>query len=161
MYGIDLSVQFENLMPALGLGFILGFLYDIVRLLRLICSKGKTFLFVTDMLFVIMSAVTSYLLYIAVNNGHIRVYLVAAQILGATVYRFTAGELIFSFFEKITLAVKKIIKTVFAPFLIFGRRVLGIMRKTIAKSGKILKKIQNKFKKPLKDDNDLLYNNND
>ena len=43
MYGIDLSVQIENLMPALGLGFILGFVHDVVRLLK-ITAPGKGYL---------------------------------------------------------------------------------------------------------------------
>ena len=62
MYGVDLSVQFENLMPAIGLGFILGFVYDIFKFIRQIFFNGKTAFFITDMIFVVVCTLSSFLL---------------------------------------------------------------------------------------------------
>ncbi len=159
MYGIDLSVQFENLMPALGLGFILGLLYDFVRLSCVVFHKKKAVVFAADVFFIILCTGVSCLLYIAVNNGHIRLYLLLAQVLGGVIYRFTAGELIFPFFVKIIKAAEKFVLTVFAPVAGLGRKISEILRKIMRKFYINFKKIKNKFKKALKDDEQLLYNN--
>ena len=158
MYGIDLSVQFENLMPALGLGFILGLLYDILRLSCIVFHKKQTVVFAVDVIFIVMCTGISYLLYIALNNGHVRLYLLIAQTLGGVIYRFTAGELIFSFFMKIIKAAEKLILTVFAPVKVFAGKISEILRKMVRKIYINFKKIKNKFKKALKDDEQLLYN---
>ena len=161
MYGIDLSVQIANLMPVLGLGFLLGFFYDVVRFLRLVFSKSKILLFVTDFLFVVFCFLISFLLFIGLNNGHIRIYLILAEITGAVVYFSTAGIIISALFSKIFFAIKKAIMLIFFPFLFVKTKIDIITKKLTKKCGINLKKIQNKFKKPLQDDNDMLYNIND
>lgn len=161
MYGIDLSVQIENLMPALGLGFLLGLFYDVVRFLRLVFSKGKILLFITDMLFVVFCTLTSFLLIIGLNNGHIRFYLILAEITGAVVYFSTAGIIISALLHKISFAIKKAVMLIFSPLMFLKTKIDIITKKLTKKSGINLKKIQNKFKKPLQDDDDMLYNIND
>ena len=69
-------------MPALGLGFILGFIYDAVRFLRMTFSKNKTVLFFADFLFVVFCTLSSYIMILGVNNGNIRLYLILAEITG-------------------------------------------------------------------------------
>ncbi len=161
MYGIDLSVQIENLMPALGLGFLLGFVYDAVRFLRLLLSEGKTFLFISDMLFVVFCTFASFLLLLGVNNGNIRLYLILAEITGAVIYFCTAGIIVMSLSRKTASAIKKIFKIIFSPFLFLKKKFSAVLKKLYGKFYEILKKMKNKFKKPLKDDNEMLYNNDD
>lgn len=161
MYGIDLSVQIENLMPALGLGFLLGFVYDAVRFLRLVLSEGKIFLFVSDMLFVVFCAFTSFLLFLGVNNGNIRFYLILAEITGAVIYFCTAGLIVMSLYRKSANMIKKITGAIFTPFIFLKKKISTIVKKLKGKIDDILKKMKNKFKKPLQDDNEMLYNNND
>lgn len=161
MYGIDLSVQIENLMPALGLGFLLGFVYDCVRFLRIVLPTGKIFLFISDMLFVVFCTFSSFLLFLGVNFGNIRMYLVVAEITGAAVYFCTAGIIIMSLFRKIAHVIKKSFAIIFKPFIFLKKKIFAIMKKICAKICEILKKMKNKFKKPLKDEEVMLYNDND
>ena len=161
MYGIDLSVQIENLMPALGLGFLLGFVYDCVRFLRIMFPTGKIFLFISDMLFVVFCTFSSFLLFLGVNNGIIRMYLVVAGITGAAVYFCTAGIIIMSVFRKIAIVIKKAFNIIFKPFIFLKKKILKMVEKLYTKIYEILKKMKNKFKKPLKDADVMLYNSND
>ena len=161
MYGIDLSVQIENLMPALGLGFLLGFVYDCVRFLRFVFPSGKIFLFISDMLFVVFCTFSSFLLFLGVNNGNIRMYLVIAEITGAAVYFCTAGILIISVFGKIAYVIKKSFNIIFKPFVFLKKKIFSIIKKLCTKIYEILKKMKNKFKKPLKDADIMVYNDND
>lgn len=155
MYGIDLSVQFENLMPALGLGFTLAFLYDVVCFFRLLISNGRVFVFVTDMAYVVFCALSSFLLFLAVNSGHIRSYLVLAEVLAAAVYRLTAGILISSALQKTASLLKTVFKTVFSPLEFLLKKIKDRNRKMREKLQKIIKKIKINSQNPLKDNSQL------
>lgn len=159
MYGIDLSVQIENLMPALGLGFLLGFVYDTVRFLRLIFSKGKTALFVADFLFVIFCTLSSYLMILGVNNGNIRIYLILAEITGAAVYFCTAGIVVSSVLRRISDFIRMLLRKVFSPFLFLGKKIVYVVKKLLEKTCKIFSEIKKKSKKTLQDEDEMLYNN--
>lgn len=161
MYGIDLSVQIENLMPALGLGFLLGVVYDAVRFLRLLLSEGKIFLFITDMLFVVFCTFSSFLLFLGVNNGNIRLYLILAEITGAAVYFCTAGIIAIALYRKTAYVIKKAFNVIFLPLIFLKKKIFLIIKNLHGKFYEILKKMKNKFKKPLKDANEMLYNDND
>lgn len=155
MYGIDLSVQFENLMPSLGLGFILAFLYDIMIFFRKTILTGKVAYFLTDMFFVILCTVSSVLLFIAVNSGHIRLYLIVAEILAATVYRLTAGRLVMSVSDRISSVIKKFANVVFAPLRLVKGLLVNAAVKIEEKFMKMLKNLKINSKNPLKDSSEL------
>ena len=157
MYITDIATQLENIMPALGLGFALGLVYEFVRILRVYVSAGKVFVFITDMLFTVFCSVSAFLLFIAVNNGHIRVYMIIAGILGYTVCLFTAGELIFSLFVKLRAFFIRIFAPLLKPFVFLGKKFAPIRKKLRENT----EKIKNKLKKLLKHGDKVLYNNRD
>ena len=153
-------MQIENLMPALGLGFLLGFVYDIVRFIRLLVSKGKTVLFVADFLFVILCTLLSYLMILAVNNGNIRIYLILAEITGAAVYFCTAGVVVLLIFRKISEFIRRIFRIVFSPFTFLFKKIVYVVKKMNEIMCKFFLNFKKKFKKTLKDEDGMLYNNN-
>lgn len=157
MYIADIPTQLKNIMPALGLGFALGLVYEIVRILRLYIPSGRVFLFVTDVLFTVFSCVTVFLLFVAVDNGHIRFYMIIACILGYVVCLFTAGELLYSFFAKIHSVIMRIIKFVFKPFVLLVNKISPKLKKITENT----EKIKNKFKNHLKHGDEVLYNTDD
>ncbi len=151
MYGIDLSVQFENLMPALGLGFILAFVYDVIVFIRKTFFHGKVFLFLSDMIYVMFCTVSSVLLFFAVNSGHIRSYLVLAEVLAAAVYRMTAGMLISLFTDKVSAFFGKIINRISSPFVFLEGKITFFFTKIRKNMRKMLKKFKINSENPLKD----------
>ncbi|MCD7827636.1 MAG: spore cortex biosynthesis protein YabQ [Clostridiales bacterium] len=159
-YGIDLSVQIENIMPAVGLGFVMGFAYDIVRFIRLNFSKGKYLLFITDMLYIVACTLSSFLLYLAVNFGHIRAYLVVAELLGFGVYRCSLGIFIYRLFVGLSKGLRHVFRILTAPVRYFFGVIGSIFHKIGKKSEKHLKKMQNKLKNLLQRRSKMLYNNN-
>ena len=159
MYGIDLSVQIENLMPALGIGFILGFVYDIVRFLRMTLSKNKFVLFFADFLFVVFCTISSYLMILGVNDGNIRLYLIVAEITGSAIYFCTAGLIISRVFRLISDTLRKFFRTIITPFILVFKKFGCSIQKTAEKIKHFFKKIKNKSKKLLKDKDEMLYNN--
>lgn len=140
MYGTDLSVQITNLMPFAGLGFVLGFLYDISGLLRSTFPKCRLIVFFSDFFYCLFATISTYLLLLGTANGFIRIYLIITEIIGAVVYFLTFGTLV----SAIVKIVSDTVRRCFSPVFIL-RRKIG------EKIMKILKKMKNKFKKPLKD----------
>ncbi len=121
MYGVDLFVQIENLMPALGLGFLLALIYDLFVFLRLCAGDGKVVCFAADFVYVVLCSVCSFLMILAVNDGVIRFYLVGAEIVAAVIYRCTFSKLLSRFFintgnkinsyvQTVKISVKKVLK---------------------------------------------------
>lgn len=153
-------MQIENLMPAMGLGFLLGFAYDVVRFLRILVSKGKTTMFIADFLFVILTALSSYLMILGVNNGNIRIYLILAEITGASVYFCTAGIVVSSVLNSVSEIIRKILQTVFAPFLFLTKKIVYVVKKIYEITCKFFSEIKKNSKKTLQDEDGMLYNNN-
>lgn len=152
MYGVDLSVQIENLMPFLGLGFILGIVYDAAGIIRTLFVKLKPIVFAVDFLFCILSAILTYLLLLATANGFIRIYLLLALFTGAAVYFSTLGVLVSFVTGKIARFIKRFLSVIFSPFYRVLKKLSAVLHKM---KEKILKKIEiskNKLKKPLKDE---------
>ena len=146
-------------MPALGIGFILGFIYDLVRFLCMTFSKNKIVLFFADFLFVVFCSLSSYLMILGVNNGNIRLYLIVAEITGCAIYFCTAGVIIYRIFKFISDILRKIFRTVFAPFVLVSKKFIYLIKKLSEKIKDFFKKIKNKSKKLLKDKDEMLYNN--
>ena len=144
-------------MPAVGLGFVLGIFYLVIRIFRSVLSDNKAVVFVADVIFCVVCTLSSFLLFVAVNNGHIRFYLIVAQILGFCVFSFTFGELIFGCFLNLFAFFKKILSPIFVPFKLLGRKIDAIKKKLSEKT----ENFKNKFKKLLKQRSQVLYNNVD
>ena len=155
MYGVDLSVQFENLMPAIGLGFILGFVYDVFKFIRQIFFNGKTAFFITDMIFVVVCTLSSFLLFVAVNSGRIRGYLIMFEVLAACVYRFTAGQLVCAVIDKFSMIINALCKKVFSVFSVPIKRIYTLVCKVSKRLEKNLKKSKINSENPLKDSAEL------
>lgn len=157
MYTADIVTQLKNIMPSLGLGFALGLVYEFVRILRVLISSGKIFVFVTDVIFTVFCAVSSFLLFVAVDNGHIRFYMLLSCVIGYVICLFTAGELIYKFFLRIHGAIVKILTPILRPFVFVSDKI--ILR--IKKGAENAEKFKNKFKKLLKRSDNMLYNKDD
>lgn len=157
MYLADISTQLKNIMPALGLGFVLGLVYEFVRVLRLYISSRKVFVFITDMLFTVFSSVAVFLLFVAVDNGHMRAYMILSCVLGYVICLFTAGELIYTFFVKIHSFAVRFTTLFLKPIVFVGRKMIPKLKKVSENT----EKIKNKFKNLLKRSIKVLYNSND
>ena len=157
MYTFDRDAQFSVMMMSLGVGFVLGLFYDLVRTLRLLFTKSKAAVFVFDLLYFAVFAFCSFLFMLAVNKGEVRLYIILGEFAGAAVYYFSFGAAA----VKVTNAAVRIIKTaaekIFAffalPFkaiykvrLYFKHRILGILKKIRKKSQFFLKKHLKKLK---------------
>ena len=91
MYNVSQNEQVLIFIASLGVGFILGVLYDFLRALKLSFTKGKIAVIIFDLLYFFMVAFWSYIFILAANKGEIRSYIIRGELLGAIFYYFSLG----------------------------------------------------------------------
>lgn len=90
-------------------GIALAVFYEPVRLFHKIGFSKSTHYFVCDFLFIVISAFVTYLLCIAFLEGRVRLFTVVGEILGFTLFYFTARPVLDRIYNPIIKFSKKII----------------------------------------------------
>ena len=164
LYGLSITTQAKNFLLSLGLGFIMGIVYDLFRIIRLSISERKISIIIFDLLYCIFLCFTTFIFLITVNEGQVRFYLLLGEGVGFAIYYFSLGVIIFSFSQKtiyfIKLCFRKIFSVLFLPFKWVFTRLKRVCDKILKKGRKRTKNIKNKSKFLLKVNRHLLYNLN-
>ena len=164
LYGLSLATQTKGFLLSMGLGFLMGFFYDVFRLIRLSISRNKILVIVFDLLYCIFLCFSTFLFCMTVNEGQLRFYLLLGEAIGFGVYYFSLGVIIYSSGEKVISLIKKCLRGIFSfllfPFRwIFGR-IKAVINKFLKKGRKSARKLKNKSKILLQVNKHLLYNHN-
>ena len=105
--------QTKVFMLSLGMGFLLGILYDVFRMIRLIITdKPKAFIF-QDILYFAVCTFISFLFLLGVNNGKVRSFELLGEILGWLIYYFSFGTVAIRLVNKVISCVKRFFKFIF------------------------------------------------
>ena len=151
MYNVSQSEQTLIFVASLGVGFLLGILYDFLRALRLSLTKGKVAVVVFDLLYFFMVSFGSYLFILAANKGEVRSYIIIGELLGAVFYYFSLGYALMKLTDKFIFLLRRfysiLFKIVSFPFHLIKSaffKVFGKLRIFFEKSEKKSKKIQKK-----------------
>lgn len=151
MYNVYQSEQMLIFLASLGVGFLLGVLYDFFRALRLSFTRGKVAVVIFDLLYFFMVAFGSYIFILAANKGEVRSYIIIGELLGAVFYYFSLGFALMKLTDKFVLLLKRFISFVFRivsfPFRFIKTAFLKLYAKIntfFQKSEKKSKKIQKK-----------------
>ncbi len=162
MHNMTVSGQLQMFLLSCGVGFLLGILYDVFRLLRMAFFKQALAVFIQDVLYWCACAVCSFLFILAVNSGEIRSFLLVGELIGWLIYYLTLGSLVMKANRLLIALFKKLFTVLFtcilAPFrLLF--RLLAPIAKGIGRLFKnIFKIFYNNSKLRLKQQQVLLYN---
>lgn len=149
-YIIGLSTQARGFLLSLGFGALVGILYDVIRIIRLTFTKSSFAVIVSDVIFVILSAVATFIFFLTVTYGEVRLYALLAELLGFLIYYFSFGVIAVRFTDKtvrkIKSAIKKFLSFVFSPLI----RLFRFLRSKIAVFGKKIKKMSKKSEKNIR-----------
>jgi spore cortex biosynthesis protein YabQ len=147
MYSFEQSKQLDLFFLSLGIGFLLGIVYDILRAIRLTFSKGKALIFIFDIIYFIIFALATFIFFVAINKGEFRFYMIFGEITGLLFYYFSFGIAAKNFTDKSVYIIHKISKAVgriiSAPFLLVYR----LISKTYAKIYAFFKKLKKNTEK--------------
>lgn len=159
---IEVTTQTAVFLQSLALGFVLGLFYDVFRIFRLAIHHSSAILFLEDIFYFAVCAVVTFLFSLSAVNGHVRVFLVIGELLGATVYYFSAGvlvmrvsKLIIRFFKGLFRLVYRIFFRPFVRLFVWLRHKIGAFSRRIDAKAK---KVRAKAKYGLKQRGVLVYN---
>lgn len=110
--GTENSVQLYELFLCGGMGFLLGGVYDVFRLLRA-CAHNKIVTVAADIVFCLLSGLVGFLFCLAVTDGILRVYVLAGFTIGSFAYRHTVGKWTVTPLVKLGKALRRAVGTAF------------------------------------------------
>lgn len=150
MYSVPQNQQVIIFLASIGLGFILGILYDLLRTIRLTITKKAFALVIFDILYFVLIGFATFVFILAMNKGEVRFYIPVGEILGWLFYYFSFGLAAI----KITDIIVKLLRGFFALlFRIFTapfRLLYKVFRSTIKRLVTLFRKIGRFFKKIVK-----------
>lgn len=88
-----LSSQLFGFAVSIAAGFLLGALYDVLRIWRIFFRTEKQAAFFQDVFYMALAAVFTFLLALAVSDGEIRSYLLTGEAAGWFAYYLSVGRL--------------------------------------------------------------------
>ncbi len=151
MYTVGQSEQVLIFLASMGVGFLLGILYDFLRALRLSFTRGKWSVIIFDLIYFFSVAFLSYIFILAANKGEVRSYIIIGELIGAVFYYFSFGIAIIKLTDRFVTLLKRfygfVYKVISFPFRLMKRlfrRVFRKLKTIFKKSEKKSKKIQKK-----------------
>ncbi len=156
MWEINLADQLTSFLMSVVLGCILCFLYDVLRAARKNGFDSFWAVFLTDVLFWVLSAFITFVFLISRTNGELRGYVFVGELCGFLLCRVTFSRLFFfllclflkkivqvkDFFEKYTAAFYRIFDAVLfkisTSITLFLKRGVKTAKKLLKNSGKLL-----------------------
>lgn len=102
-----INVQANMLVVSIGIGAIMGLIYDIIRCIRRIVAHNLFFVSVED--FIYWFAMTLFVIdsIVSFNYGQLRIYIFIAIAFGFVVYRITIGWVLMKTFNYMWCPIKK------------------------------------------------------
>ena len=101
--------QIQIFWYACILGIIMGIIYDVFRIIRLLVSWKDWQVFIQDIVYFFIVGISTFLFALAYNKGDVRAYLIVGEIIGWIIYYITIGEIVYRFSEAIAKFIKKIL----------------------------------------------------
>lgn len=133
--------QLQIFEISLLFGAALGAFYDLFRIIRIFFKCKFWDVFIQDIIYFFVSAVSTFLFILFINSGEIRFYILAAEIMGWILYYITLGNLIYNIFYRFSIVIKKffmrIFKSISAPVKKICRKIRVIVPKNINKKSQI------------------------
>lgn len=109
------------------LGAFLAFLYDLIRILRLLIPHKDVIVDIEDLAFWIFTAWMVFKTLVVYNRGALRAYAFIGMFLGVVIYAFTLSKLLLKFFRLITPYWKKCFRIIISPVTY----LIGFIRKML------------------------------
>lgn len=151
MYTVDQSEQLLIFLASLGVGFLLGVLYDFLRAVRLSVTRGRAAVVVFDLLYFFLFGFLTYIFILAANKGEVRSYIIIGELLGGAFYYFSFGIAVMKLTDRFVALLKRfyafLFKIISAPFRFVGKIISKVFRKIsgfLKKSGKNSEKMRKK-----------------
>jgi len=106
--GVYLAEQTTIFLQAILLGFVYGILYDAFRITRIAVPTARWVIFVQDVLFFFICAVSTFFFLMRTMDGQVRFFVLLGAVLGMIIYFYSLSILIMG----VSAAIIRVVKTV-------------------------------------------------
>ena len=142
MVNLYLSSPIKIFLLSLPVGFIIGFLFDCFRFLRIAGFNTRTHTFLQDVSFSIISSIIIFIFSYCTNQGVYRLYIFIGAILSFVIYYNTLSRVFSKISSLLISAIHKFLWFLYKNILI--RTYISLDK--FYKKGKIIIEIKNKRK---------------
>ena len=108
-------------------GCVLGIVYDVFKVKRMLLGCNYLVLFFDDLIFSFISTGTLIVCIYFTSNGVFRWFVFLSAVLGFFIYNFTVSHIVIFVFGYAVMLIHKIVKTVLYPFVV----LLFLMQKPL------------------------------
>lgn len=148
---IPVNIQLFYFLSTIITGLIVGIMFDIYRITRGLNSPNKIMTAISDILFWIFAAVTTFVFFLYTNNGNVRYYTFVGLIIGLLIYFELISSRFINFLRAVVYFVLKFFRLVII-FIIYPIKIIRYYSKygfyKVKEAGKKgYKKSEEKIKK--------------
>ena len=144
------------------IGFILGFSYELMRILRLVFKHNTLFIAIEDILYLSFCACICFIVSLAVGAGYFRIYYAIFALFGVMLYFSTLGRVLLLVNKKAVKLVLRLFSKIYKNIYVFLRKVFGIivhiLNPIFVLCNKFVSIIGEIYKKRLPNTSELRYN---
>lgn len=142
---LSLSFQSNLFITTVVWGFGLGFLYDLIRVLRIAFKHKRLFVAVEDILYWVCVSFIIFFVMLSESFGEVRVFCILGVFLGMIFYSLALSKIFLSFSAVVIKTIKKIImlfvEIIMTPFILLMKVLGKPVKKVYNFTGKKLKKL--------------------
>ncbi|MBQ7295675.1 MAG: spore cortex biosynthesis protein YabQ [Clostridia bacterium] len=155
-YAEPLSNQIVVFIRSVGLGVLLGFVYEIFSVLRTLLSDKRWAYIICDLCFCFSATLMSFFFMVLYNGGTVRLNLILAQAAGGVAFHLSVGTYLARPLMFICCMLRKALLTLFYPVRFISKKLQEAIKRHQKDKGedkkvkKDRKKIKNIMKIPLK-----------
>ena len=145
-YSEPLAHQYNVFLVFLGVGFILGFVYETVVFIRTLLSRKKFAIIIQDVLFSFLTFLTLFFSFLAFSNGVIRFNLILSCAAGFLTFELSAGRAVKKLFGILQKLFQKTVDILLKPFAAVSAFAVKKAEKTKSKIIAFANRIKKKKK---------------
>lgn len=131
---LELGLQIRALLLAVGLGVLLGLLYDALRPLRR--KTGSFCAAALDILFCVAAGAAVFVYAMGADSGRLGLWELSATLLGFLLYMYTVSSFFFGIFSALLVFFCRFVnrcKNIFSHLAVSAKKRMGRMREYLRK----------------------------
>ncbi|MBE6013546.1 spore cortex biosynthesis protein YabQ [Anaeropeptidivorans aminofermentans] len=129
---LSIGFQLRLFLLMIITGFVIGFVYDILRIIRRIIKHGKFIANIQDIIYWVIVTIFVFYIIFTYNNGEIRFYSILGVFLGMIFYFLLVSPLVLKIAMTVIDFLAKVIKTA-VKIILFPLKVIVKILKIPAK----------------------------
>ncbi len=142
-YSEPLISQITVFFRAVGCGILLGIVYDIISLIRMLFGERKGVYVFFDTAYFILASVISFFFMVLYNSGQIRLNIMLAEMAGGIAFHFSLGKYMLKSFSRELEHLRKLLSFLARPFVKTAGRVCTFLKSSASITSKELTGVKN------------------